>query len=54
MVVIPTEEHVVLQFRRTSVETVGNLLTLAGLVVIGGWAWQRKQRRKEDEQVILR
>jgi len=54
MVVIPTEEHVVLQFRRTSVETVGNLLTLAGLVVIGGWAWQRKQRRKEDEQVVLR
>ena len=49
MVVIPTEEHVVLQFRRTSVENLGNLLTLAGILTIGAWAWSRWRRRRQDD-----
>ena len=29
-------------------------LTLAGLAVIGGWAWQRRRRREDNEQAVLR
>ena len=46
MVVIPTEERVVLQFQRTAVENVGNLLTLAGVAVVAGWVWQRRRNRQ--------
>ena len=47
MVVVPTEERVVLQFRSTAVENVGNLLTLAGIAVIAVWFWRRRRDAKE-------
>ena len=48
MVVVPTEERVVLQFRSTGVEYLGNLLTLGGIALVGAWVWRR--RREESEQ----
>ncbi len=47
MVVVPTDNHVVLQFRATWVEYLGNLLTLAGLAVVGTWVWRKRQDAKE-------
>ena len=47
MVVVPTEERVVLQFRSTAVENVGNLLTLAGIAVIAVWFSRRRRDAKE-------
>ena len=49
MVVIPTSETVVLQFRSTGVEKLGNLLTLAGLAVVGIWIWWRRKTNRPVE-----
>ena len=43
MVVVPTEDHVVLRFRNTWAENAGNILTLVGL---GGLAWYGVRRRR--------
>lgn len=52
MVVVPTEERVVLQFRPTGVEYLGNLLTLAGLAVVGTWVWRKRRDAIENAEVI--
>ncbi len=52
MVVVPTEEQVVLQFEPTTVEYLGNFMTLAGLAVVGTW-WWRRRRTTEDEQASV-
>jgi hypothetical protein len=50
MVVVPTEEQVTLTFGVTSVEKVGRLLTVVGLLVIGAWfVWRRSPRTGESE-----
>jgi len=51
MIVVPTSERVVLQFEPTIVENVGSLLTLAGLTVIGRWAWRRKKLRRDESPI---
>ncbi len=43
MVVIPTSKHVTLHYGVTPVDLIANLLTLAGLVGLGGlWWWGRR------------
>jgi hypothetical protein len=52
MVVVPTENEVVIEFRDTWAETVGNGLTLVGLValiVAGVAAWWRSRRPPAEE-----
>jgi hypothetical protein len=48
MIVVPTDEHVVLQFRPTAVENLGNFLTLAGIAAVAAWIWLRRRRRQQD------
>ena len=48
MVVVPDSERVVLQFRRSGVEKLGNLLTLAGLTTLAWFGWQRYRRYRDD------
>jgi hypothetical protein len=50
MIVVPTEEQVVIRFENTWVEATGNTLTIAGLAVVGGWWWTTR-RRKATESV---
>ena len=53
MVVVPTEAEVKLTFGVTSVEKVGRILTVAGLLVIGAWfVWRRGSRRSEPEPEV--
>jgi hypothetical protein len=47
MVVVPTQNEVVLEFRDTWAETGGKLLTLGGfgaLIIVGGMAFWRRRR----------
>ena len=44
MVIVPTQEDVVLEFARTPVENVGVLLTLGGIGTIVAIAWWRRRR----------
>ncbi|MDX1690545.1 MAG: hypothetical protein R3290_05945 [Acidimicrobiia bacterium] len=46
MVVVPTREDVVIEFRDTWAENLGMLLTVGGLGYLGWWAWRR--RRSEE------
>lgn len=48
MVVIPTEEEVVLEFRDTWVELVGRLLTIGSILGIVGWKIVRKRRARAE------
>jgi hypothetical protein len=48
MIVVPTEERVVLQFEPTIVENVGNLLTLGGIAFLAVFAWQRRKKRRDE------
>mgnify|MGYP001544564322 FL=1 len=50
MLVVPTEQDVVLEFRSTSVENIGTVLTLAGLGFIAGWWVLRRRRRHQAAQ----
>ncbi|MGA7096610.1 MAG: hypothetical protein WB245_03475 [Acidimicrobiia bacterium] len=46
MVVVPTSDHVVLEFQDTWAETFGKLGTLVGLLALGGvlvWGWRRRR-----------
>jgi hypothetical protein len=45
MVVVPTSEQVVLEFRNTSAENVGMALTLIALIGLGTYAYLRHKRR---------
>lgn len=50
MVVIPTQEDVVLEFERTGDEYIGIALTLAAIVGIVGW--MRLRRRNDDAELL--
>ena len=45
MVVVPTSEQVVLEFKNTSAENLGMALTLIALVGLGVYAYQRHRHR---------
>ncbi len=47
MVVVPTDERVVIRFENTWVEATGNTLTIAGLAIVAGW-WVTTRRRKTE------
>jgi hypothetical protein len=51
MVVIPTQEDVVIEFRNTWAETMGLVLTFGALVYLAFLAGRRRGRRPEDELV---
>jgi hypothetical protein len=49
MVVIPTQEDVVLEFRNTWAETTGNLMTALSLLGVAGWGiWHRRRRQQAE------
>ncbi len=48
MIVVPTQEHVSLEFGRTWTENVGRLLTVASLVFIFWWIRRRRRARVVD------
>jgi hypothetical protein len=51
MLVVPTEQDVVLEFRATPVETIGTVLTLAGFgFIVGWWVLRRRQRHRAAEE----
>ncbi|MCL1692869.1 MAG: hypothetical protein M3096_04220 [Actinomycetia bacterium] len=45
MVVVPTEEHVVLEFRNTSAENLGMALTLLAFTGLAAYAYRRRKLR---------
>jgi hypothetical protein len=45
MVVVPTSEQVVLEFKNTTAENLGMALTLIGLVGLGVYAYRRYRNR---------
>jgi hypothetical protein len=45
MVVVPTSEQVVLEFKNTTAENLGMALTLIALVGLGAYAYQRRRHR---------
>jgi hypothetical protein len=49
MVVIPTQEDVVIEFRNTWAENLGFVLTGGALAYLGWLAWRRRQERQADE-----
>jgi hypothetical protein len=48
MIVVPTEEHVVLTFGYTWAELLGWALTIGSLAAVGGWWGWRRFRRDSD------
>ncbi len=50
MLVVPTDEDVVLEFRATPVENIGTVLTLAGVGFIVVWWVLRRRRRNQAAQ----
>lgn len=51
MVVVPTGEQVVLEFKNTSAENLGMALTLIAFVGLGVYAYRRSRRRSESASV---
>jgi hypothetical protein len=51
MVVVPTQEDVVIEFVDTWPETAGKLITAASLVLLVLWGVRRRRRRRVDEMV---
>ena len=49
MVVVPTSEDVVLEFKNTSAEDLGMALTLMALAGLGIYAYQRRRRRVDQD-----
>ncbi|MCJ7725054.1 MAG: hypothetical protein MUP76_01505 [Acidimicrobiia bacterium] len=49
MLVVPTEEHVVLEFSNTWVESGGMAISVVTLVMLAGWGIWRRERRKRAE-----
>jgi hypothetical protein len=49
MVVVPTSRHVVLEFETATVDRVGRVLTVVGLVGLGGLVWWGIAARRPDE-----
>ena len=47
MVVVPTQQQVTLTFEPTAVETMGRLLTIAGIGVVIWWVVDQRRRRNE-------
>jgi hypothetical protein len=52
MVVVPTSEQVVLEFRNTWVENIGTLLTFGGILLIGVWWYVRRRRHRPEVESI--
>lgn len=48
MVVVPTDEHVVLEFRNTSAENLGMALTVIALTGLGAYAYRRHKLRSSE------
>lgn len=51
MVVVPTEENVVLEFRNTTAENIGIALTVLALVGLAAYAYLRWRERREGTRV---
>ena len=51
MIVVPTEGHVVLDFKDTWAETSGKTMTAAALVGLGVWGYLRRRRRPSASDV---
>jgi hypothetical protein len=49
MVVVPTSRHVELEFETATVDRVGRVLTVVGLVGLGGLVWWGIAARRPDE-----
>jgi hypothetical protein len=47
MVVVPTEEHVVISFNDTWAESAGKWMTAATLLFLAGFGIRRRMRRRE-------
>jgi hypothetical protein len=47
MVVVPTQEQVVLEFRNTSAENIGIALTVLALGGLAAYAYLRRRERRE-------
>jgi hypothetical protein len=50
MIVVPTEEHVVIDFVDRAPETLGRLTTAGTLIGLGVWQWLA--RKREDPEVV--
>ncbi|MEA3510299.1 MAG: hypothetical protein U9R51_02585 [Actinomycetota bacterium] len=48
MVVVPTDEHVILEFRNTSAENLGMALTVIALAGLGAYAYRRRKLRSPE------
>ncbi|MEA3502242.1 MAG: hypothetical protein U9R47_05655 [Actinomycetota bacterium] len=48
MIVVPTEEHVVLEFRNTSAENLGMALTLVAFVGLAAYGYRRHRLRSSE------
>jgi uncharacterized membrane protein len=51
MVVVPTEENVVLEFRNTSAENIGIALSVLALGGLAAYAYLRRRERRERTTV---
>ena len=51
MVVVPTDNEVVLEFKNTPAENVGNAMTAGGLLFLAGLGWWRRRARSADALV---
>jgi hypothetical protein len=51
MVVVPTEEHVVLEFRNTSAENTGMALTLIAFAGLAAYGYRRRKLRSPEADV---
>ncbi len=49
MVVVPTQEDVIIEFRNTWAETGGMALSAVSIVSLLGWVIWSRQRRKRAE-----
>jgi hypothetical protein len=50
MVVVPTQENVVLEFRNTAAENIGTAVTVFALVALVAYAYLLRRQRRERER----
>ncbi len=51
MIVVPTEQSVVLEFSRSRVEYLGLVITFTSLVLVIAWVWRRRPGRRDEVSV---